>query len=148
MRSSKDFENLTVEEYTTPAPIIVKASASITTVMKEMQQREIRHLPVVDDNGAALGLISERDLASVKSFYFRADLTAKDIMTADPISVNYHVSLIEAAFIMAENKIGSLIVNDDNGDIYGIFTSTDAINALIEVLRGDAGEEAPQIQDY
>ncbi len=148
MGTSKDFENLTVEEYTTPSPILIKADASITTVMREMQQREIRHLPVVGESGDVLGVISERDLASVKSFNYKADLTARDIMTPDPISVNLHVILIEAAFIMAENKIGSLIVNDDEGNIYGIFTSTDAINALIEVLRGDAGEEVPQIQDY
>tara|TARA_B100001971_G_C18267396_1_gene594762 strand:- start:4971 stop:5456 length:486 start_codon:yes stop_codon:yes gene_type:complete len=148
VKKNTDFENLTVEEYTTPSPIFVKADATITTVIKEMQKREIRHLPVVNGEGAAIGIISERDVASVSTFAFKSDLSAKDLMTPDPITVNYHASLLDSAFLMAENKIGSLIINDDEGNIYGIFTSTDAINALIEVLRGDVGEDIPQVHDY
>ena len=42
---------------------------------------------------------------------------------------------------MSDAKIGSLIVNDDNEKLVGIFTNTDALNALIEVLRGDVPEQ-------
>ena len=36
---------------------------------------------------------------------------------------------------MSKQKIGSAVVSDHN-EIVGIFTSTDALNALVEILRG------------
>ena len=37
-------------------------------------------------------------------------------------------------------KIGSAVIVDSNADDIGIFTTTDALNALIEILRGDINE--------
>ena len=63
------------------------------------------------------------------------------IPTPDPLTVSSGTSLIDAAFEMSEVKIGSLIVNDEHGRVMGIFTSTDGLNALVEVLRGEILEE-------
>jgi predicted transcriptional regulator len=38
---------------------------------------------------------------------------------------------------MSSKKLGSLIVTNSSGDVSGIFTNTDALNALVEVLRGE-----------
>ena len=45
------------------------------------------------------------------------------------------VLLDEVALAMSEKKVGSVIVNDDEGRFYGIFTATDALNALVETVR-------------
>ena len=37
---------------------------------------------------------------------------------------------------MSSKKLGSAIVLDEQGDLAGIFTTTDALNALVEVIRG------------
>jgi acetoin utilization protein AcuB len=56
-------------------------------------------------------------------------------MALNPITVNSQTSLDEVAFEMSKNKIGSVIVNDEEDKFLGIFTATDALNALIEIAR-------------
>ena len=56
-------------------------------------------------------------------------------MASDPVTVNSQASLDEVAFEMSQKKIGSVIVNDENENFLGIFTVTDALNALIEIAR-------------
>ena len=146
--NGKDLENIPVEEYTTPSPCVVKETDGIKKVVKLMEENEIRHIPVVNGKGEAVGVISDRDAAVVRSFAFKADLTASDLMSKDPVTAHFNSSLLEAVYQMSSRKIGSIIVTDDEGGIYGIFTNTDALNALIEVLRGDTEGERDQIQDY
>ncbi|HOM14314.1 MAG TPA: CBS domain-containing protein, partial [Rubrivivax sp.] len=52
-----------------------------------------------------------------------------------PLTVNAAAPLDEVAYAMSERKVGSAIVNDENGEFLGIFTATDALNALIELTR-------------
>lgn len=47
------------------------------------------------------------------------------------------IVVFEAAYEMSLNKIGSMVVVDDHGEVFGIFTTTDALNALIEIVRGE-----------
>ena len=57
-------------------------------------------------------------------------------MKKDPYIVDSTTKLSEVAFYMAKHKYGSALVQEPDGEL-GIFTSTDALNALVEVLRGD-----------
>ena len=57
-------------------------------------------------------------------------------MQKEPYLVSADTKLSEVAFYMSKNKYGSALVMNPDGDL-GIFTSTDALNALVEVLRGD-----------
>jgi len=52
-----------------------------------------------------------------------------------PLTVRASTPLDEVALAMSEKKVGRLIVNDDEGRFYGIFTATDALNALVETVR-------------
>jgi acetoin utilization protein AcuB len=60
---------------------------------------------------------------------------AADIMATDPVAVTAGTPLDEVAYAMSDRKIGSVIVNEDTGEFLGIFTVTDALNALIEISR-------------
>lgn len=137
MQNDIDIKNLKVDAFTTPSPVVVKGEDSIAKVIVEMEKYGIRHLPVVDDKNMAIGVITDRDVATVKAFAYNEDIKAADLMSEQPYSVVEGSTLVEAAYLMSEKKIGSLIVNDEHGCISGIFTSTDALNALIEVLHGD-----------
>ena len=55
--------------------------------------------------------------------------------TADPIAVSADTPLDDVALTLSERKIGSVIVNEKDGTLLGIFTVTDALNALIEITR-------------
>ena len=56
-------------------------------------------------------------------------------MVRDPLTVSSEMPLDEVAFEMSTRKVGSVIVNDENDELLGIFTVTDALNALIEIAR-------------
>jgi acetoin utilization protein AcuB len=83
-----------------------------------------------------VGIVSERDLKVVAGLKMLEKnlLTAADIMSPDPVTVDASTMLDEVAFEMSEKKIGSVIVTE-NDQFLGIFTVTDALNALIEAAR-------------
>jgi acetoin utilization protein AcuB len=141
MKSDFNIENLSVDAYTTPCPMCITESTSIPDVIKIMDENGFRHMPVINAAEQTVGVITDRDVKAVQSLSFRNELFAKDIMTEDPLAVYSGTSLVDAAYLMSDAKIGSLIVNDDNEKLVGIFTNTDALNALIEILRGDVPEE-------
>ena len=125
-----------VEEFTTHDPVSVDESIGLEALLKLMSEYGVRHLPVMRD-GELAGIISDRDVRLFAGMPLtdRQELTAADIMTEDLLSIEATTPLDEAALMMSANKISSLIVRED-GEFLGIFTATDALNALIEVLRG------------
>lgn len=125
---------ITVEEYTSVNPFTVNVTDSLDKVKSLMIEKKIRHLPVLE-NGQPVGMISQRDVNLTNRLDLNLRLQAKDIMTADPYMVTFTATLDDVAFEMSKNKIGSAIVMDENEEVYGIFTSTDALNALIEIMR-------------
>jgi CBS domain-containing protein len=136
-----DIQGLTIDGFTTPTPITVGIGTAISEIIVLMEDNEIRHLPVVDANNLAVGIITDRDVATVKSFGFNQDILAKDLMSPDPIHVNEHASLVDCVYLMSSKKLGSLIVTNTKEEVTGIFTNTDALNSLIEILRGEILEE-------
>jgi len=132
--------NLKVVEYTSPDPITVVAQDTAQSVSNLMHQHGFRHVLVMDENRVT-GVISDRDIMKAldagKSI---ASISAADIMTAHPYSVTTDTSLSEVCFHLSSEKFNSAVVNNPDGSLRGIFTSTDALNALVEVLRGELPE--------
>lgn len=125
-----------VEEFTTPNPVTASESTSIDELRALMTTYGVRHLPIVRD-GDVVGLVSDRDLrvAQGLSATHQLQVRAVDIMSTDPVSVKAETPLDEVAFTMSDRKIGSVIVHEADGTFLGIFTLTDALNALVEVAR-------------
>ncbi len=128
-------KNLTVEEFTTPCPKVVSPDTELMELERVMKIEKIRHIPV-QENNELVGIISERDIFFVYRSENKDQLLAKDIMQKDPYSVSSDTKLSEVAFYMSKNKYGSALVTNPDGEL-GIFTSIDALNALVEVIRGD-----------
>ena len=128
---------LPVEEFTSPNLVTAKVNTPIRELQELMRVNEVRHLPILRGDDI-VGIISDRDLKLVLSLddWQRSQLIASDIMIEDPITVDAGTSIEEVAFEMSKRKIGSVIVTDQN-EIQGIFTVTDALNALIEIARGN-----------
>lgn len=128
--------NIPVEEFTTPDPITAVETTSIDDLILLMRKHDVRHLPIVRDE-RVVGIVSDRDVRVASGLNSREKMLieARHIMASDPVTVNSQASLDEVAFEMSRSKIGSVIVNDENEKFLGIFTVTDALNALIEVAR-------------
>lgn len=130
------YHSLTVEDYSTPLPFTVTEDCQLEKVEQIMSEQGFRHIPVVS-NQKPVGIISDRDIAN----YYRSgndiESTAGTIMSKSLFMVSGKSQLDKVAFEMSSKKIGSAVVTDEEGLLMGIFTTTDALNALIEVLRGE-----------
>ena len=128
--------SMPVEEFTTPDPVTADENVMVDDLRLLMERHGIRHLPIVRGN-RVVGVISDRDLRlfSGLSAAEKFQVRAGDIMAEHPLTVSASLPLDEVAYAMSERRVGSAIVNDENGELLGIFTATDALNALIEIVR-------------
>jgi acetoin utilization protein AcuB len=125
-----------VADYMTPGPYVVGPYEPLPKVQVLMRDHGIRHLPVVAD-GALVGILSDRDLNLVEALAHARpeEITVEDAMTVDPYVVPPDTPLNHVARVMAQRKIGSAVVLE-HGGIAGVFTLTDALEALVDALEG------------
>lgn len=135
-----------VRERMTANPITIRPETAFDDALSMMRDKKIRRLPVLDKNGKLVGIVVEKDLlyaspspaTSLSVFevhYLLSKLQVKEIMTRPVISVDEDCPLEEAARIMVDHKIGSLVVM--RGDqVVGIITETDIFGTMAEVLGG------------
>ena len=139
-----------VQNWMTTDVVSVGPDTSLLKVGKLMKDHHIRRIPVVDDNGQVVGIISDRDVRDAspskattldmyEMHYLLAELKAKNIMTAKPITVKPTDTVEQAALIMLDNKVGGLPVVDDNGKLVGIISDHDVFKALVDITGARMG---------
>ncbi len=117
----------------TPKPITVVPTAAAADVYELMQQRRIRHIPVVGEDGALEGLVSQRDLlvyADRSDQNAAADwggMTIADLMHDQVDTISPSCCSAQAARHMLRTKRSSLPVVDDDGQLVGIITEADFV---------------------
>lgn len=136
MKTNKKL-NIAVEEFTSLCPVTVDPQTSLDEVLRILEENNFRHLPVGTIKGDILGIISQRDLNLVRNAFNLDKFTAGDIMEKSPYQVGPKTPLDEVCFEMSSKKIGSALVIDGHGKLLGIFTATDALNALVDICRGE-----------
>lgn len=124
----------TVQDYVKKNIYMVKPDEEITTIFNSMKRHKVRHIPVVE-NGEAVGIISDRDLQFLNWTQESLQLKAKDIMTAQPYSVDQMTTIPHVVNSMASKKINSVLIHDQSKKVVGIFTSTDALKILSETYK-------------
>ena len=95
-----------------------------------MDEHRIRHLPVVA-GGRCVGIVSDRD---VRSAAVHPGAIAGRIMTPDPLTVTSETRVEDAADLMLDARIGSLLVEDGEA-LVGIVTYTDLLRAFVRVIE-------------
>ena len=115
-----------------------------------MVEKNIRHIPIVNDEHVLMGLVSQRDVLSVEeSTLFDTNVTVTsrldrdqhikidDFYRRDVVTINAHVSVHNAALTIQKYKIGCLPILSGN-KLIGLVTDSDFVNVainLIEVLN-------------
>jgi acetoin utilization protein AcuB len=110
-----------------------------------MRERGVRHLPVIDE-GRLVGVVSQRDLYLLETLkgVDAARELVEEAMTSEPFVVGPDTPLDEVAEQMAQRRHGSAVVLEKD-QVIGIFTTTDALRALVAVLRkGRRGRDEPE----
>jgi CBS domain-containing membrane protein len=120
----------------------VRPDDDLATVRDLMDDHAVRHVPVIDEEGSLVGLVSQRDLLRA-ALIERADLPViiertllerthvSDVMTTYVETVSPDTELREAARQMLESKIGSLPVTD-NDRLVGIVTEADFVRSYVD----------------
>lgn len=137
----------TVKHWMSGTPFSVAADASALEALELMQERGIRHLPVVDSERRVVGVISIDDLRGALPFEVSLRKPASgvqaesarewcvgDLMTHAPVTLRESDSLAEAAERMAERRIGCLPIVDARGRLCGLLSETDLLHALATLL--------------
>ena len=125
-----------------PAPHSIGMEQSLETAHRMMQEHNIRHLPVLEA-GKLVGLLSQRDLYLTEALEPLDTKTVRveQAMSQDTYVVGHDELLEVVSATMAERKLGCAIVVD-RAKVVGVFTTVDALRALVGVLREAAGREA------
>jgi len=99
-----------------------------------MDWRHIRHVPVEDQEGRLVGLITHRGL--LRMMINNADklTTVREIMIPDPVTVAPSTSSLEAMEIMRSNRVGCLPVVEGD-QLVGIITSYDFLEATAKLFH-------------
>lgn len=126
-------------------PYTVGMSQSISEALDIMSACKVHRLPVVDEKGKLIGLVTEslissntpNNSSSLSVFelnYLLNKLSIKDIMINKPITINPDALLEEAATLLRKNDIGCLPVIDNDNNLIGIITHNDIFEAFIDLL--------------
>ena len=137
-------------------PISIDQEAAVGTALDLMRTKHIRHLPVVDEAGALVGIVTDRDLRhaalapaveeylSVRAHRQARQLNAtlgnlrvREVMTWTVVTTGPEAPLLHAALIMFESRVGSLPVLE-GGRLVGLLTEQDVLKALM--LEGKVAE--------
>ncbi len=124
---------MTVDEIMSVDPVALSPTASLAEAEKQMQENRIRHIPVVDDDGELIGLVTQRDiLASRHASPETVELAS--VMRSKMYTVPVSTEMRTAALLMQKFKIGSLPVTEE-GKLVGIVTDSDYVALAINLLE-------------
>jgi CBS domain-containing protein len=145
----------TVGELMSPPSVRLRPRTTVREAEEALGKKRVTGAPVVDDDGRAVGVVSQHDLivhlsgrttvGESGAFYTdvadyrelsevavdRGRTPVEQIMTRDVVCVDRGTSVIEAARRMRERRIHRLLVTQ-SGVLVGIVTSLDLLSVLAD----------------
>src|SRR5919199_2044904 len=130
---------LRVRDAMTRDVVTVDPEASAAQAWGICRERNIRHLPVVDD-GRLIGIVSDRDLRDLSPPRDTPDqentlgwVRIRDVMTPEVVTAHPLDTIEHAARVIYEHKFNCLPVVA-GGELVGIITSSDLVRTLVELI--------------
>jgi len=108
-------------------PVTIRDNKTVAEALNIMENFKISGVPVTDENGLLVGIITNRDLR----FETRFDIPVSDVMTKQPlVTVPVGTTLDEAKVKLQKHRIEKLLVVDDSGLLKGLITVKDIQKAI------------------
>ncbi|MFV0388861.1 MAG: IMP dehydrogenase [Pyrinomonadaceae bacterium] len=108
-------------------PVTINHNALVSDALEIMKRYKISGVPVIDENGLLVGIITNRDLRFEK----RVDIPVSAVMTPQPlVTVPIGTTLDDAQTQLQEHKIEKLLVVDEEGLLKGLITVKDIQKAI------------------
>ena len=110
----------------------VRPEAGLTELMREMSQKGLGATAVTDKQGGILGIFTDGDLRRlVESGQDLRSISAADVMKPNPRTISVNALAAQAAQIMEEHRITSLLVVDDEKRLCGFINTNDLMRAKV-----------------
>ena len=130
-----------IGDWMTPNPITIDADATVVEAIHRLKEKNVRRLPVMR-HGKLVGIVTERMLLSFSPgksssldtwelHYLLARTPVTEAMNPKPHTVTPQTDLADAAGLIRDRKLNGITVVNEHGDLVGIFTTTNALEALI-----------------
>lgn len=138
-----------VRDWMTPDPVTITTTTTVKEAHWIINSKRIRRLPVLDENGKLVGIVSwgdvrearPSDATSVSIFeveHVLARMPVEKIMSKNPYTIDPDASVGEAARLMHTHRITSLPVLEDD-KIVGIITVSDVLR-MVAAITGYGDE--------
>ena len=125
----------------TPNPITIDADATVVEAIHVLKEKNIRRLPVMRE-GKLVGIVTERMLLTYSPgkstamdawevHYVLAKTPVTAAMNPKPHTVSPDTDLSDAAQLIHDRKLNGITVVNEAGDLVGLLTTTNALEALI-----------------
>ncbi|MDJ0832764.1 MAG: CBS domain-containing protein [Gammaproteobacteria bacterium] len=138
---------ITIEELMTTNPYSLTETDTLEDARKMMTEKNIRHIPITDQDNKLQGLVTQRDILQATNPAAPQQDAVKlaDIMIKHVSVIHTTDSLRQAALFLQSHKYGCLpVVSDDR--LVGIITDSDFITIAINLL--EQVELAEEADDY
>ncbi|MCA9778360.1 MAG: CBS domain-containing protein [Candidatus Eremiobacteraeota bacterium] len=119
-----DSSTATVKDLMTRQVVAVSSATPVSEALDLFEGQEFQHLPVVNEEQALIGLVSDRDLLGREGQL--GEFMASKVLTASP-----DTSLEQAAQALAKQRFHSLVVIDESRRPIGMLTSSDLLEFLV-----------------
>jgi acetoin utilization protein AcuB len=137
----KDRKATKVRERMTKNPATVKPDDGLKDAIWKMDHGHFRHLPVIDEHGKLIGMLTDRDIRLIRPSLAFTDkeeaavqlwsIAVQQAAVFDPITVKPDTSLKEVAETMLRWHVGGLPVVEDHDKVVGMITYTDILREFV-----------------
>ena len=108
-------------------PVTIRPDRPVSEALAVMESYKISGVPVVDEDGHLVGIITNRDLR----FETRFDIPVSEVMTPQPlVTVAVGTTLDEAKAVLQKHRIEKLLVVDGDKHLKGLITVKDIQKAI------------------
>jgi acetoin utilization protein AcuB len=135
-----------VEDRMTSDPVTITTDTSLKDALELVRSKSFRHLPVLDEDGGLVGIVTEKSLVyasptpttTLSIFevdYILSRTKVGQVIQGSVITVGPDLPIEEAARVMIDHRIGCLPVVEDE-KLVGIISDTDIFRVFVEGLGG------------
>jgi acetoin utilization protein AcuB len=135
-----------VEDRMTSDPVTITTNTSLKDALELVRSKSFRHLPVLDEDGGLVGIVTEKSLVyasptpttTLSIFevdYILSRTKVGQVIQGSVITVGPDLPIEEAARVMIDHRIGCLPVVEDE-KLVGIISDTDIFRVFAEGLGG------------
>ena len=143
-RQLQTLGHLKVSDVMQEHPVTAREDESIDAVAQLLSEYNVRHLPIVDQDGNVQGIVSDRDLLKVvwkvspglalrRAENAWSHRRVSEIMSKTPETVDAETELVDAGLTLLENKFGALPVVE-GGRLVGIITESDFVRLVCQTV--------------